>query len=280
MNTEMQTTLEKLKRLSEGLYTRDEANYYLQRMHMDSYVNSKCIKPEQKESQGRPSFVLAIVFLIVSIVFAFGALLCLVLFIVSVYPRGAATAIWLGAFAIVFLVVGLIINIVQKGDLEKITQQNKEATEFNTFEYPKLLSAYNDQVIAARQEFNEMKSQLIEKKEWADSVILQEGGIISPKFYPDVDRIITVIEDRRADTLKEAINRMLDDKQQEAMLALQMDQNKKLEAQNRKLDRQSVQLQGIATAALEAAIAAEVSARNSAETANNTDYIARQLGRR
>lgn len=64
---------------------------------------------------------------------------------------------------------------------------------------------------------------------------------ISEKYYADLPEIIAILEDGRADTIKEAIAVLLDDKHKEAMLDEQRQLVYEQQAHNRELKRQGQQ---------------------------------------
>lgn len=118
-------------------------------------------------------------------------------------------------------------------------EKDKKDTEFNKSEYPKLLEAYNQEVIRLKAEYERLQNEAKQVYPQIQSYLDKNKDVISEKFYDDIDQIIEIIDDGRANSLAEAINIRISDKQAEELIREQM---KQTEIQKEAAERQDAEM--------------------------------------
>ena len=68
------------------------------------------------------------------------------------------------------------------------------------------MAEYENDLNAASEKYQSILQRTAEEKNENDTVIESLQGLISEKYYPAIDDIIALLEDGRADTIKEALN--------------------------------------------------------------------------
>lgn len=108
---------------------------------------------------------------------------------------------------------------------KKLAETNKKNKEYNA-NYQELMEQYETEVKAVTEEYEkEQEVAKIKLNEITEKISAYEG-IISPKFHNNIDDIITIIEDGRADSIKEAINIFISDSKQNELIEEQRKRNK------------------------------------------------------
>lgn len=103
-------------------------------------------------------------------------------------------------------------------------EKDAKDEEFNKNEYPKLLEAYNQEVIRLKPEYERLQKEARQLYPQIQSYLKENKDILSEKFYDDIDHIIEILDDGRANSLAEAINIRISDKQAEELIREQMRQ--------------------------------------------------------
>lgn len=168
---------------------------------------------------------------------------------IASFVGGCALAIFGGATA--FGVIGAIVggttcivapsSIIQKKeteyneaynnykqklvDVQKLTATNKKNEDYNKT-YPELMQEYNDTVKKYELKYAEESASYKEKLDEINVKLEEYAELISPKYYQNIDEIITIIEDGRADSIKEALNIFVADSKQNELIKEQREANR------------------------------------------------------
>ncbi len=118
-------------------------------------------------------------------------------------------------------------------------EKDAKDEEFNKNEYPKLLEAYNQEVLRLKPEYQRMQNEAKQLYPQIQSYLKENKDILSEKFYDDIDQIIEILDDGRANSLAEAINIRISDKQAEELIREQMRQT---ELQREAAERQEAEM--------------------------------------
>ena len=225
-------TIEQLKTLSEALKEKEENELFLQQYPtFQSYEDATLSKPqkmvylperppvgymeraEQAVASRRSTFIVLVI--VSCILFALGIISAILL-----------SMIWegLSILSLFFFVLGagtLIGGLIVRGRIpgwqkqvsdmqEQILTKNKrmkaEVDRYNNGEYVRLMAEYEKDLTAASEKYQSIMLRTTEEKNKTDKIIESMQGLISEKYYPAIDDIIALLEDGRADTIKEALN--------------------------------------------------------------------------
>lgn len=249
MDMELKELCEKLKQLSKSIKMKAACENFF-KYSEDEYVeeNVQTKKPVLKQMEPiaepkKPAFTKKQTYILLVIGF-----LCMIMQIPLVFISDFAEVMYIGirpfilpalSFIIIIssLVLGAKVNIYEEKikKYNDIIIQNKKNEEENNH-YPELLKRYEEDIINCK---NVYKKKCLEKKKLmqeAEKEIEKFGDIINPKFYPNIDDIIEILEDGRADSLKEAINIFVSDSIQKELVKEQQKMNEITEQQ--RLDAQ------------------------------------------
>ena len=128
----------------------------------------------------------------------------------------------------------------QFAELRRLAKEKDEKDEaFNKNEYPKLLEAYNKEVIRLKPEYERLQKEARQVYPQIEAYLNENKNVLSEKFYDDIDQIIEILDDGRANSLSEAINIRISDKQAEELIREQMRQT---EIQRESAERQEAEM--------------------------------------
>ena len=143
-----------------------------------------------------------------------------------------AIAIVTLVFSVIALVIGLIgaygvasfaflmtaevaYTFISRQIYKKRLQTNKENREFNEKEFPILWREYQNEVEHLTHEYEKTVARANHKIDEDEEYFKEHKSLINKKYYRDLDRIISVIDDQRASKLSDAINLVIRDKRLE-----------------------------------------------------------------
>lgn len=107
----------------------------------------------------------------------------------------------------------------------KIIASNKKNEEYNNT-YQELLQQYTTAVKKCESKYDEENALSKEKIGEINARLQEYEGMISPKYYQNIGEIITIIEDGRADSIKEALNIFISDSKQNELIKEQREANR------------------------------------------------------
>lgn len=222
-------------------------------LSLEDYVDSKLskpIKPKKKSAINnlpckKEERILLIYRILVDVLVV--GLLALIIFVALTSKVAMADTIFIiVAMAIPFIAVEYYLFNklkIERSNLFRmyqtnlyIEEDNKNIENYNNSIYPKKLSKYQEEC----KDYDEKKDSLI--KEYNDNLSKIDKDIdklnteingykdlISPKYMSDIPSIISILEDGRADSLKDALNLMISDKRAEELFNEQKRKNDILE---------------------------------------------------
>ena len=122
----------------------------------------------------------------------------------------------LGAYGVssfaFLLAIEVAYTLVSRQLYKKRIRVNKKNTEFNEKEFPILWREYQNEVDNLTHEYEKTVARANHKIDENEEYFEQNKSLINKKYYRDIDRIITVIDDQRASKLSDAINLVIRDK--------------------------------------------------------------------
>lgn len=125
----------------------------------------------------------------------------------------------LGAYGVssfaFFLTAEVAYTFISRQIYKKRVKTNSENREFNAKEFPILWREYQNQVDALTHEYEKTVARASHKIDEDEAYFEENKSLINKKYYRDLDRIITVIDDQRASKLSDAINLVIRDKRLE-----------------------------------------------------------------
>ena len=241
MNTEAKEICEKLRALSKILKLKTEAEVFLSKSEED-YVkeNVKLEKPEIKKIEQvtepvKPSLNKIVILPTVII----GIIAFFVPFWIDgkeLFLEPVILAMLIGFVVLVFcFAFGIFIALMKEYkssllNFKKTVEQNKKNKEYNNT-LPELIKSYNQTISDCKESYYQKYREYKEKLATAEQIIKKYDGIVAPKFYKNIDGIVEIIEDGRADSLKEAINIFISDSRQKDLVKAQKERNKIAEQQ-------------------------------------------------
>lgn len=107
----------------------------------------------------------------------------------------------------------------------KTIAANKKNEEYNNT-YPELMKQYTDTVNKYELKYEEESTSSKERLDEINVKLKEYEGLISPKYYQNINEIITIIEDGRADSIKEALNIFISDSKQNELIKEQREANR------------------------------------------------------
>ena len=125
-------------------------------------------------------------------------------------------------------------NIRIKRQKEEIDKKAKAlaAIEYNENTYPKDLAEYNKKHDEAKKEYDVMIQETINKRKQLSEELSKYDGLLPESYQRYASRISSILRNYRADSIKEAINILVDDLRQEESI--------------RRIERQAAQQQAMA----------------------------------
>lgn len=227
-----QETIEQLKTLSNALKEKEENERFLQKYpNFQTYVNATICKPQKMVFiPERPpiGYIERAEQAIASRQRTFKGLLVVgcVLFALGIISAILLSKIWGGLIilSLFFFILGagaLVAGFIVKGKIpawqkqisdmqEQITAKNMrmqaEVDRYNNGEYVKQMAVYENNLNALSAKYQSVLKRTADEKAETDNVITSLHGLISEKYYPAIDDIVSLLEDGRADTVKEALN--------------------------------------------------------------------------
>lgn len=127
----------------------------------------------------------------------------------------------LGAYGVssfaFFLTAEVAYTLISRQFYKKRLRTNKENREFNEKEFPALWEIYQDEVKALTHDYEKTVARANRKIDEDEKYFEENKSLINKKYYRDLDRIITVIDDQRASKLSDAINLVIRDKRIEKL---------------------------------------------------------------
>ena len=119
---------------------------------------------------------------------------------------------------VLFLLVG--INVVKKNNTydlefakyERIQKSNETKRKWNEEAYPALLKDYEENCIKCSELHKQKCENKLMRIDEINNSINELGDCLHSKYYGDINSIIEIVEEGRADSKKEAINVLIDDK--------------------------------------------------------------------
>lgn len=109
--------------------------------------------------------------------------------------------------------------------VNKTIAANKKNEEYNNT-YPELMKQYTDTVKKYELKYDEESTSSKERLDEINDRLKEYEGLISPKYYQNINEIITIIEDGRADSIKEALNIFISDSKQNELIKEQREANR------------------------------------------------------
>ncbi len=255
MDLTLKETCKNLRKLSNGLRVKKECEAFLRQTEEGYIKNSLMIeKPVLKQIETtiepiKPNslkyiITTAIIDIPLSIIMGYamlGAYFDIIMF--SLYLLMILLPIACGAWLYYDKIKGY------KEDLQKYKEtleKNLNTDKYNSDEYPELLKKYNEEFLRCKESFAQKCVECREKLDTVEKEIANYDGIISPKFYNNINDIVTIIEDGRADSLKEALNIFVSDSRQKDLVKAQQESNRIAEQQmwdaqrhNREMEQQA-----------------------------------------
>ena len=117
------------------------------------------------------------------------------------------------SFGLSSLLIGEILySHFAKKKYEETKKINDENREFNEKQYPKLKERYERAKNKLSLEYEKISKEAKEHIDLIEAYLKEHRGVINKKYYQDIDRIITVLDEQRATRLSDAINLVLRDK--------------------------------------------------------------------
>ena len=114
-----------------------------------------------------------------------------------------------------FLTAEVAYTLISRQIYKKRLRVNKENKEYNEKEFPILWREYQNEVDTLTHEYEKSVARANHKIDENEEYFEQNKSLINKKYYRDLDRILTVIDDQRASKLSDAINLVLRDKRLE-----------------------------------------------------------------
>ena len=214
---DISTKLEEYKQAHKDVVTSKE-----------EYIAMRHTKPEKKSEKAprKPLKTKILRIVLTSILLAvqiFSGITCIAglstafLWFVSIPILAFCFLSILISFVLVLSLLGEIIyRFVAKKKYAKAQKVYEENLRYNEDEYPILAEKYE----RARRELScEYEKRYERAKARIDSIeeyFKENSGVLNKKYYLDIDRIITVLDEQRANKLNDAINLVLRDKRIEA----------------------------------------------------------------
>lgn len=125
----------------------------------------------------------------------------------------------LGAYGVssfaFFLAIEVAYTFISRQVYKRRLKVNRENREFNENEYPNLWREYQAEVEALTHEYEKTVTKSTHKIDECEAYFEENKALINKKYYSDLDRIISVIDDQRANKLSDAINLVIRDKRME-----------------------------------------------------------------
>lgn len=122
----------------------------------------------------------------------------------------------LGAYGVssfaFFLTAEVAYTFISRQIYKKRLRTNKENREFNEKEFPILWQNYQKEVDKLTHEYEKTVTRGNHKIEENEAYFEENKALINKKYYHDLDRIISVIDDQRASKLSDAVNLVIRDK--------------------------------------------------------------------
>ena len=142
----------------------------------------------------------------------------IIVFSVITLIIGLLGAYGVSSFAFL-LTIEVAYTFISRQIYKKRVQKNKENREFNEKEFPILWQEYQNEVENLTHEYEKTVARAYHKIDEDEAYFEENKGIINKKYYRDLDRIISVIDDQRAYKLSDAINLVIRDKRIERTTA-------------------------------------------------------------
>ena len=188
----------------------------------------RVIKDEKEPFSTTPIRVGLLVLLLLCVsICVFGLVAYWILQLISVLLPVISIVIMV--FSIITLIIGLLgaygvssfaflltaeiaYTFISRQIYKKRIRINKENREFNEKEFPALWQEYQNEVEALTHEYEKVIVRANHKIDENEQYFSDHKGLINKKYYRDIDRIISVIDDQRASKLSDAINLVIRDK--------------------------------------------------------------------
>lgn len=116
--------------------------------------------------------------------------------------------------------------------VNKTIATNKKNEEYNNT-YPELMKQYTDTVKKYELKYDEESTSSKERLDEINDRLKEYEGLISTKYYQNINEIITIIEDGRADSIKEALNIFISDSKQNELIKEQREANRIADKKNK-----------------------------------------------
>ena len=228
MSQTKEETIEQLKEFSEALKTKEYIELFQQKYPtFQSYVDATIQKPQKKTYvpvEPPADYMKRAETAIYSRRYTFKTLLVVSCVLFALGILFMIVAKWLFFLTVLCFVFGgctLAGGFVVRGRIPawqkraydmrmEIEAQNRqiksEVDYYNNGEYLRLMAEYEEALKEASENYRRVTRMSEEEKREIDRKIESGMGLISEKFYPVIDEIVTLMEDGRADTIKEALN--------------------------------------------------------------------------
>ena len=194
----------------------------------EEYIALRHTKPERKSEKEprKPIKTKVIRIVLISILLAcqiFSGITCIAglatafLWFVAIPILAFCFLSILVSFGLALLLLGEIIyKRVSKKKYEKAIKTLEENRSYNENEYPVLAERYERAVRELSCEYEKRYERAKARIDSIEEYFKENSGVLNKKYYLDIDRIITVLDEQRANKLTDAINLVLRDKRLEA----------------------------------------------------------------
>ncbi len=132
------------------------------------------------------------------------------------------------------------VNSIITNGRKRAKKEDEENRIFNETEYPELLKAYNIEVERLKPLYVEMHNAAQAKLDALEEEMERDGHILAQKYHDDIEDIIEIIDNGRANSLSEAINILISDQNAERLLREQRRQNE-IQAQAAEMQRREME---------------------------------------
>ncbi len=150
---------------------------------------------------------------LISVILPAVSVVTLVLSVIALVV-GLLGAYGVSSFAF-FLTAEVAYTFISRQVYKARLKTNKENREFNEKEFPILWQQYQNEVEALTHEYEKTVAKSNHRIDEDEEYFEENKSLINKKYYRDLDRIITVIDDNRASKLSDAINLVIRDKRLE-----------------------------------------------------------------
>ncbi len=224
VNNNIKPTYEKLKSLSENLKMKAEWEIFIS-WTGEEYLNDVLPKPEKKRLLPTVFPTMQNIFKNVAYFGGFVAAFVLFLVLCGNAIANDADSMWIGFTGLLVLIsaigsfvrlTGIFAAVKKRGkDIKEYhtnVEKNKDIKKYNENEYPQEVKRYQEKAKEILSEFNTVQQQAKENLPLVEEEIARLRDVISERYDKDIDTILEIIEDGRADDLKEAINVLLEER--------------------------------------------------------------------